>query len=844
MKKYIGAAIGVLFFVGLILLASNRTSSDSEISLFYDESLYGYNRYPSMNITAYTLSNWTRNYGNYSQYTGYYVYVKDAIVKSVQLNPQSGSRSYSVKISIVYDAQGNSTYSNYSKSTANCRYAEAVITGPKGYISVYNMNDLSTLSVYDIAEFLRLYCIYVVQPKLDTAYYTNAMSSIGIYDYNIFSSCNLSRPSHYNYSYSNPDYYSLNYNYNYSGPSYYNYTNPNYNYNYSRGGYNYTNRTYYNSSNTSLPYFPRPLYGPSSLVLRLPSQNITWSNMSIYVYNATFYGNYTYSNNYTGRIYAKYNVNAKVFDGYNYGYTYRYLYFYAQDVIYDAYSATECQEYYNQSLILSNYANLREILWSYYWNYAQPTILSEIRKIPIPTEPYTPNGPLVPTPLPPSTPITTNATYYLPNAYLRGENLTNWYHTSWWTYSNYTLVGYRVNIRSANFTGSVEKSIISGKIRLTFDAYGNNSYSPSDSQVRIWERNVGATISVYNYYIFSIIFDRQLAIYPSDIRNFLRAWVNFTAIPYLLNASSNATGIVFPKWNITGWDLNKWLNYDYSNYTYMGYYVQVYNSTPMLQQYGNYVSGWVNISFNAFGYDNAYACTGRNCKTITVRSNTTMYVSVSGDQPNTSVPVFYVDPRLRVNPADVENFLRGYYYGIMIPNITSYYKLAAKNQTIYLPNYYNDTQVTIDCSRQTWYCSGANSQSYLYFTKAQGYNLSITVNNNGDGYFNGRLNLSYIANLVNYTSTYYGKETIIDNFQGNAGLYLWGWVNGTSANGYYVTLTSNAYASVIYDRNNFVTNAAQRLYAERFRWQLQRFVNDNLPYGNRYYVNATAFLDY
>ena len=428
-----------------------------------------------------------------------------------------------------------------------------------------------------------------------------------------------------------------------------------------------------------------------------------------------------------------------------------------------------------------------------------------------------------------------NTTQFLPHAYLRGENLTYWYNTSWSTYYNYTSVQYKVNIWKANFTGTIGKWDVSGKFSLAVDAYGNNSYISPYGSSQIWEYGVGVTIEVYNSWISSMTFDRELAIYPSDLRNFLRAWVNFTAVPYLLNNSSNTTGIQFPEYNITGWELQYWLSQDYSNYTIYNYYVYVYNFTPYLYQDGNDVYGAVNLSFIAFGNDTAY-CPGYYCNQTTVYSNATIYVN--GVQPNDPLPGIYVNYYLRVNYSDIQNFLRGYYYAVMVPNITTYYNITTNttNHTIYLPNYYNDSQIFVDCSQYPWsyyYCSGASPQSYLLFSRAIGKNLSITVNDRGDGYFNGILDLPYVANLINFTSTYYGKETLIDNLQGNASLSLFGWVNGTGNDTYYVTLSDYAYANVIFDRNSFVQNATQQLYSDRFMWYIQWFVNSVLSNDRR-----------
>jgi hypothetical protein len=589
---------------------------------------------------------------------------------------------------------------------------------------------------------------------------------------------------------------------------YSNYSNSSFNY----SRHNYKNSTSYNASNRSSYAVPGPFYGSTNLTVRLPAQNISLGNISIYVYNATFYGNSTSSDNFIGRVYAKFNLNALVNSGW-YGY---YVYFYDQDVIYDAFSSYSCNEYYNESLI-SNKSALRTILFNYYWGYAKPAIASAISN---------------------SSSNTTNTTQYLPSALIRAENLTSWYNASWWTFNNYSSVGYFVNIWNANFTGTVGKYNTSGRIRVTFDAYGNNSYTPSYNQSQTYESRVGATIDVYNSWVSSITFDRQLAIFPSDLRNFLKPWVTYQAIPYLVKNSSNTTGLVFPEYNITGFDLNNWIQqYNaYPNYTWPGYYVYVYNSSHSLRQSNNTVYGNVYFSLIAFGNDTAYPQWNRS--KITVYSNASMYVYVDGDQRNNTQAWYYVDYNLRVNYTDVYNFLRGYFYGVMVPNITSYYNLTnstTPNRTIYLPNYYNSSQLSIDCSQQYWYCSGAQPQSSLFFLGTRGYNLSITVDQRGNGYFNGALNLPYIANLINSTSTYYGKETIVDNVQGNATIYLFGWVSGTGNNSYYVTLDTYAYVNVVFDRNYFVQNAAQRHYADTLRYYLQYFVNNILSNGTRNY---------
>ena len=430
---------------------------------------------------------------------------------------------------------------------------------------------------------------------------------------------------------------------------------------------------------------------------------------------------------------------------------------------------------------------------------------------------------------------TTNTTQYLPPAYITGMNLSTWYNTPWWTFSNYTLFNYTVRTWNASFTGTTKNGSVNGIIKVTFDAYGNNSYVPYWNMSQIWEYNISAILDVYYSNVYSINFDRQLAIYPSDLRTFLRAWVEFSVVPSLLKNSSNTTGIQFPEYNITGYQLGAWINqYNaYPNYTSAGYYVYVYNFGPYFQKYGNNVYGAVNVSFVAFGNDTT--CWGYYCNQTTVYSNATIYVN--GVQPNDTLPDIYGDYGLRVNFSDVQNFLRGYFYAVMVPNITTYYNITTNtttNRTIYLPNYYNESQVNIDCSRLSWYCSGANPDSYLSFFSPVGYNLSITVNDRGNGYFNGRLNLPYVANLINSTSTYYGKETINSNVQGNATLYLWGQVNGTGNNTYHVTLDSYASANVIFDRNYFVQNAAQHVYSDRFRWEIQWFVNNILSNGTRY----------
>ena len=1045
MKKYIGTVVGILFFVGLIALATNLSSSDSEIDFFADED--GHNngifsiQFPSMNITSDTLRNWTGEYWNYTQYAFWYVHVKNVSVTSNHV----GSGYYYTNVKIIYDARGN--YSSLSDwmTIAEDLSAEALISGPNGYVSVSNLSGFTSISSYDMAEFLRLYCKYVIQLRLDSIYYANQTSN---------SSSNTTS----------------------------NYSN-------STNASNYTNETRWAE--------PEPMYGPVDFVLSLPSRNITRGNMSIYVYNATFYGNSTSSYDYKGRIYAQFNMNAVVSNGW---YPY-FIAFYEQDIVYELHSRYSASEYFNHSLLPGedmggilfmylDYANSAIIsaignsssnssssnttntttqylpyaymtaenlttwyntswwvfdnltsyvvsvynanftgtvensyvngkiqltfeafgndtyspwynkskIWEFgvgatievtnswvslisfhrslsiaqsdlemflrawirysvvpyllnnssntttgiqfpeynitgydlaswnrqysYVNYTWPgyyvylyNFNSSLRKydnyvsgtvnfsfiaygndsydpcyygwcnrttvysngsmyvyMDDCSEPYAgiyPNyglrinesdisnflrgyfyavmAPNIATYYNLTTKNTTNTTtQYLPSAYMTAENLTAWYSTAWWVFDNFT--SYRVNVYDVNFTGT-NNTFVNGTIRTTLSAFGNDTYSPWYNKSKIWEYNVGVTIDVYSNDAYNIYFDRSLSIDLSDLQIFLRAWIRYSVVPYLLNNSSNTTtGIQFPERNITGWDLNDMLRPNfYANYTWSGYYVSVYNFAPFLEKNGNNVSGAVNFSFVAFGNDTYYPCYPgyyTYCNQTTVYSNTTMYIYMSGDRANDSIPYFYLDWNLRVNSSDISNFLRGYYYAVMLPTIISYYNLttgnSTANRTIYLPNYYNDSQINIDCSSQPWYCSGAHSQSNLFFTRAVGYNLSITVNDRGDGYFNGMLNLPYMANLINFTSTYYGKETIVSNLQGNATLYLWGQVSGTGYDSYYVTLNSNSYANVVFDRNNFVQKAAQQAYSDRFMWQIQGFVNNILSISNgtthyRYY---------
>lgn len=319
MKRYLGTLIDIFLFLGFIILAASNSLSESEISIFHDHR----SSFPTMIITDSTLRGWTGRRWDYYRYTDYYVYLKN-VTATVQ---SFGHGCYNVKLHIIYDAKGNSTYSDNFKSVAYDRSAEVWISGPRGYISVYNMHDLDTISAHDIDTFLRFYCEYEIQQKLDRVFENKINSNLG--------GDAVIKDTH-----------------------------------------KYLRPTY---------FVPEPIAGRPNLIVSLPSKNISWSDSSIHVgisllvYNATFYGNVTSSNNFQGRIYAKFNATAKLINGYHHGYRYKYVHYHDQELIYDVYNAASFNNYYNYSLVTYDIIQ-RDLLFSYYIDYAKPTILSAIRK--------------------------------------------------------------------------------------------------------------------------------------------------------------------------------------------------------------------------------------------------------------------------------------------------------------------------------------------------------------------------------------------------------------------------------------------------------------------------------
>ena len=729
MKKCL-TTINILLFASLTILAARMNPMYATLDTNFT--------LPRDYISPDIARNWTGQYWNYRNQTIDYVNIKDT---NYTIATPSGPGVYNANISIKYDAYGNASYYNSTKVLLRNQSASCFITPTSIYVFNVTWNGLDH---NDVTELLRVYCKYRAQPEIEKAIrFINSGNSTAI-----------SNPAHY-----------------------------------------INNYTYPSTSNSTYSFaYPPDRSDSAFLTVYLPTRNLSVdSTMSIYVHNAIFSGNYTNEDNFSGQIYAKFNVHAYERDSYNW-YPY-FIAFYDQNVVYQVYDTYRWTSYYNYSLPV-NSSMLRTLIYDYYRQVAKPSIVNAIRS----------NSHGQPTRIP--------ATYF------DATNLTAWNRVPQYVYANFSSVNYRMYVYAANFSGTIGSYGVNGTIRLTFNAYGNNIWSPSRSQ--IWENGVGASIQVAGRsWIQSIVFDRSVSIDPSDLNLFLSAWTRNVAIPYLLNPN-NSTGPQFAAMNITGYHLTKWNGGRniFSNYTYYSVYVS--NFTNTLQKYGNNVYGWVNLVFSAIGND-TYGSWGQT----SVYSNASYYIY--GVQENDAVPYILIDKSLRVNYSDIQNFLWGYYYAIMKPAIISYYNITTNstaNRTIYLPNYYNDTQVYIGCSKQPKYCSGASSQSNIFFLRAKGYNLSITVNTGGNGYFNGRLELEYSANLVNSTVAHYGKETIIDYIQGNATVYLSGSVTGTNnGSSYHIIVQKDAYVSAAFDHNNFVQNAAKQVFVDRYYWDLQAHAN-------------------
>eukprot|EP00331_Platyophrya_macrostoma_P019641 CAMPEP_0176474324 /NCGR_PEP_ID=MMETSP0127-20121128/42920_1 /TAXON_ID=938130 /ORGANISM="Platyophrya macrostoma, Strain WH" /LENGTH=297 /DNA_ID=CAMNT_0017869661 /DNA_START=500 /DNA_END=1393 /DNA_ORIENTATION=- len=287
--------------------------------------------------------------------------------------------------------------------------------------------------------------------------------------------------------------------------------------------------------------------------------------------------------------------------------------------------------------------------------------------------------------------------------------------------------------------------------------------------------------------------------------------------------------------NITGYDLNNWLQSDnnFSNYTSAGYYVALYQIQDQLKKgYDNGVYGRVSFRFFAFGNDSTDTnCSGQTkCRQII--DNWDGYLDVfvrESEAPTMQIDLDSCDQVCKVNCSDIQNFVVGYFYGVLVPFIIESYNLTnvTTNRTIYLPSYSNNTEVSIDCSEVSWnYCSGANPQSSLFFLGTAANNMSITVNRRGYGHFNGTLRVSYTANLINLTNTCEGKESLNDDFEGHASLYLSGPVSPKGSDSYIIQLNQQARAYAPFDRNSFVQNAVQHLYEDSLYLLLQNFVNN------------------
>ena len=268
----------------------------------------------------------------------------------------------------------------------------------------------------------------------------------------------------------------------------------------------------------------------------------------------------------------------------------------------------------------------------------------------------------------------TNSIYYIPTAYVTGNDLEDWYQANE-SFSNYTCCDHRVIFSQNVFVGEIasQNSNLSGQVITTLYAYGNHSKYMGG------EGSTVCKIQISQSQITSVSFERNLEwVNPNDVQNFVIAWGKFKALPFLDNhIDERDTRLSFTGLNITEESLRDWTGHQYLNYT--NYHIKLYEIysefIPRTNFRGPYhdVYGFLTFSFDAYG--NHTTCNHKYwCPKIKIHSQQATIWMEGINTPSLPTEI-YVDYNSKINYSDIQNFLQGYYMGIVAPKVKKFYKI-------------------------------------------------------------------------------------------------------------------------------------------------------------------------